>query len=102
MTHFEYSQNNSGGKWATGMPQVLVVEAATVEEADAIAISKGVYFDGVEKGLDCGCCGDRWYKGVELSFPMDWSKDLILNDVHEYASNLEEKYAKSVLVVDNS
>jgi hypothetical protein len=22
----------------------------------------GVYFDGVSKGMDCDCCGDRWYE----------------------------------------
>ena len=25
----------------------------------------GLYFDGVEQGMDCSCCGDRWYRAWE-------------------------------------
>ena len=28
--------------------------------ADKEVTPKEVYFDGVEKGVDCSCCGDRW------------------------------------------
>ena len=29
---------------------------------DKFTIPTMVYFDGVEKGIDCECCGDRWNK----------------------------------------
>jgi hypothetical protein len=46
-------------------PQHLFVEAATPEEAEALAVGAGVYFDGVEAELDCECCGDRWFRSVD-------------------------------------
>ena len=33
--------------------------------ADKGIIPNEVYFDGVEKGLDCSCCGDRWSRLAE-------------------------------------
>ena len=38
----------------------LFVYANTPEEADVVAESIGIYFDGVSAGKDCACCGDRW------------------------------------------
>jgi hypothetical protein len=47
----------------------VIIEAESADEANHIAESVGIYFDGVEKGIDCPCCGDRWYsaynEGVE-------------------------------------
>ena len=40
----------------------LFVYADTPEEADVVAESIGIYFDGVSAGKDCACCGDRWYR----------------------------------------
>ena len=61
---YVFQQNNSGGSWdideLTGIGKIVIVEAdnedLAVEEAEKI----GLYFDGVRKGIDCGCCGDRW------------------------------------------
>ena len=69
---YAYTQMNPGG-FFIDMPQVmpwegwtrdgtLYVYAETPEEADNIAESVGVYFDGVSAGTDCDCCGDRWYR----------------------------------------
>jgi len=30
--------------------------------AQYTASVRWIYFDGVEKGYDCECCGDRWYE----------------------------------------
>ena len=61
---YVFRQNNSGGSWdideLNGIGKIVIVEAdnedSAVEEAEKI----GLYFDGVKKGLDCECCGDRW------------------------------------------
>ena len=61
---YEFRQNNSGGffkELENGMFH-LIVEANSEEEANEIAQENGVYFDGCREGLDCECCGDRWYK----------------------------------------
>jgi hypothetical protein len=60
-----YIQNNSGGSFI-GI-KVIIIEADSLEEADSIAESHGVYFDGVEEGKDCDCCGDRWYRAYSMS-----------------------------------
>jgi|DEB0MinimDraft_10_1074344.scaffolds.fasta_scaffold11020_3 hypothetical protein len=59
---YEFYQNNSGGYFDTSMPRFLWVEASSAEESCAIAEEHGVYFDGADKGIDCECCGDRWYR----------------------------------------
>ena len=55
---YSYHQNNSGG-WFT-LPAIdVIIEADSAEEADRIAESKGLYFDGAG---DCDCCGNRWHE----------------------------------------
>ena len=66
---YEFYQNNSGGYFDTSMPLCLWVEASSAEEACAIAEEHGVYFDGVDKGIDCECCGDRWYSPLSFQHP---------------------------------
>jgi hypothetical protein len=71
---YQFRQNNSGG-FLIG-ERNLIVEAETPEEANEIAEQQdGIYFDGVEKGEDCECCGDRWYRineGYGREFPHLW------------------------------
>jgi len=68
---YRYHQNNSGG-FVVDMPTLTASEgyvegfdvyiyALSKEAANRIAQDKGLYFDGVEKGIDCECCGDRWH-----------------------------------------
>ncbi|MCA0117412.1 hypothetical protein [Bacillus sp. RSS_NA_20] len=68
MTFYEYTQNNSGGHFEVNdkVCHRLFIEAENLAEADSIAESLGVYFNGVTDGVDCGCCGDRWYSGDEI------------------------------------
>lgn len=63
---FQLDQNNSGGKFITDdkVCPVLVVEAETEEQALQIASELGCYWDGVDAGVDCQCCGDRWYQST--------------------------------------
>ena len=96
MKKYIYTQNNSGGvydypEW-TGpegiggvftqyledhhkhdAPVDVWVMAETCEEADELVQKyAGVYFDGVEDGPDCECCGDRWWRADDLfSYPID-------------------------------
>lgn len=62
---FDYRQNNSGGSFIVdeerGISVNVIIEASNAKDADEIARSKGIYFNGVSDGFDCECCGDRWY-----------------------------------------
>lgn len=98
---YEFTQNNSGGSFHTDdqICHRLLIEAEDVNEATGKALELGVYFDGVESGVDCGCCGDRWHEpwgDDPLVFPKDmggWRKDkVILNDIVEYAQFLADEY----------
>lgn len=58
MKWFSFSQNNSGGSFDG--PREVMVEASSASQANNIAESYGVYFEGCNDGIDCPCCGDRW------------------------------------------
>lgn len=57
---FTFIQNNSGGYFVG--EQFVIIEADYAQEANDIALLHGIYFDGVDNGIDCVCCGDRWDK----------------------------------------
>lgn len=63
--YFTYGQNNSGGGFtynpAHGIGQFVIIEAINANHANQRAREIGLYFDGSESGMDCSCCGDRWY-----------------------------------------
>lgn len=65
MAFYEFDQNNSGGGFIEdpqkGISIKVWFEADTVEQAADKAQDIGIYFDGVQDGYDCACCGDRWY-----------------------------------------
>ena len=58
---YEFDQNNSGGSFRLPA-HVVWIQAGSSEEAARLAEAEGLYFDGCESGLDCPCCGDRWYQ----------------------------------------
>lgn len=64
MPFFEFSQNNSGGSFdyddKSGIGETVIIEASDVDDACDRAERIGIYFNGVESGADCDCCGDRW------------------------------------------
>lgn len=64
-----YYQNNSGGSFVVNdrLAPYVIIEANSYDESTSIAERIGIYFDGVSKGIDCDCCGDRWYRTPEIS-----------------------------------
>lgn len=64
---YTFMQNNSGGHFTIndGVAEVVIIEAYDVKDANRRAERIGVYFDGVENGHDCECCGDRWHMQYE-------------------------------------
>jgi hypothetical protein len=66
---YTIDQNNSGGRFAidyeAGITCYVIVEADNAIEANERAEQIGIYFEGVEDGYDCECCGDRWYTAHE-------------------------------------
>ena len=59
MKFYTYNQNNSGGAF-TDPAKYVIIEADSPEEADERAEEHDLYFNGVDAGIDCKCCGDRW------------------------------------------
>jgi len=61
---FEFSQNNSGGIFDVddNVAHYVIIEAYSPRQANSKAEEIGIYFDGCAKGMDCGCCGDRWHE----------------------------------------
>src|SRR6478735_5337089 len=61
---YAFNQNNSGGGFdfdaECGISHWVIVEAHSAEQANSIAESIGIYFNGCDDGSDCPCCGDRW------------------------------------------
>ena len=59
---YEFRQNNSGGYFDVdeNLCHRLYIEADTQSEAISKAEELGCYWDGVDNGIDCPCCGDRW------------------------------------------
>jgi hypothetical protein len=60
---YTFRQNNSGGSFVIDDAVTInvIIEAANETQANAIAERVGIYFNGVDNGDDCDCCGDRWY-----------------------------------------
>lgn len=63
---YTFFQNSTHG-YFKGPAMIVIVEAENWFDANRTAEGFcGVYFDGIEKGVDCDCCGDRWSrKGPE-------------------------------------
>ena len=80
---YHFNQNNSGGIFdhddAAGIGANVWVEARTRDEASIRAQNIGLYFDGVRDGMDCDCCGDRWYmpSDHDASDSPEWYGDVV-------------------------
>ena len=88
---YTYHQNNSGGSYEVNsdVAWYVIIEAPDAETADALAQTKGVYFDGCESGRDCDCCGDRWYcaTGAGSLEPLVYGRQLSeVNSKFSYAN----------------
>lgn len=97
MPFFEFKQNNTGGSFEVNemVCNRVVIEAENAEEANRIAMDMGIYFDGVAGGLDCGCCGDRWYPQDKEeegnTYPMEYGRKTFKTPEEHYQS-LANKY----------
>jgi hypothetical protein len=81
---YTYDQNNSGGSFnfnaESGVSHYVIIEADSDEQANDRAESIGLYFNGVEDGLDCECCGSRWYSPQEAtSIPSNYGEPINLD-----------------------
>lgn len=82
---YKFSQNNSGGSFdindEKGIGPIVIIEALNVDDANNRAERIGIYFNGIENGLDCSCCGSRWSEvwdddgtdGCEINFKYDFN-----------------------------
>lgn len=93
---YGYNQNNSGGNFEVdeNVCHRLYIEADNADDAYFIAQSKGVYFDGVQGGRDCPCCGDRWYS-QDRPITLDYG-----TFPEDKALKLAEKYGAQCRVSD--
>lgn len=59
---YTFTQNNSGGYFDNddNVCELVIIEAKSVEQVNNKALDVGIYFNGVDTGEDCSCCGDRW------------------------------------------
>ena len=85
---FNFNQNNSGGSFITNdsVCHRVFIEATDEGEATDKALSLGVYFNGVDEGEDCECCGGRWYE------PYDPVELLPEHTIEQYAQLLADKW----------
>ena len=72
MSFFTFCQNNSGGSFDADHGLFVVIEADNADHANQRAVEEeGLYFDGVQSGADCSCCGDRWYRAWDSNAATD-------------------------------
>lgn len=100
---FEFTQNNSGGSFDVDdkVCHRLFIETKSFNDAVEKAEELGCYWDGVNKGIDCPCCGDRWYKYDDKPINLElyktegytsWDGTLYFNNIEEYAQYLADNY----------
>jgi hypothetical protein len=75
MAFYTFDQNNTHGYFIKDeyLSEYVIIEANSADEANEKAVALGIYFDGIEKGVDCECCGDRWcatYEEAACEAPM--------------------------------
>lgn len=99
---FTYAQNNSYGAFDVddNVKHYVIIEANSAKEADKKAESIGLYFDGVEKGRDCPCCGDRWSKADDPDFGINGTEkpEIWGQSVSEYIKENGAFWKKEAIV----
>lgn len=96
---YEFTQNNSGGHFTVDdkVCHRVFIQSTDLDSACTFAESLGIYFNGVDDGHDCECCGDRWYKPYgTVNFPLEYTKKLTFNDIEEYAQYLANEYGWTI------
>jgi hypothetical protein len=92
--YYEFRQNNSGGHFeeSEDVGITVIIEACCFAEAKEKAEEIGIYFDGVQKGMDCPCCGDRWSEWQDI-VKLPTEESLFVKDADEKG----KVYARLVL-----
>lgn len=66
---WHFNQNNSGGIFDfdefSGITVNVIIEADSFNQANSRAEEIGLYFNGCDTGVDCPCCGNRWYPAYD-------------------------------------
>lgn len=90
---YEFSQNNSGGRFTEDdfLCHKVVIEASDKNEAIDKAKDMGVYFNGVDDGIDCPCCGDRWSEPDEVTFPKTYN-EIVYKTPKKYYQMIADAY----------
>ena len=97
MKFFEFCQNNTGGSFDVdeNLTHRVLIEAEDYDEAIRFAEGLGMYWNGVENGMDCPCCGDRWYKPSDgKEFPFKYGR-MSLNEANSIAESCGVEVVKS-------
>ncbi len=93
---FSFCQNNSGGRFTCNdkLCHNIIIEAHNYDEARLKALGLGVYFDGCSLGIDCSCCGDRWYDYEDIIDVDKMSKyyKQKFNNIEQYAQRMANEY----------
>ena len=105
MAFYQFDQNNSGGGFdiddARGIGPIVWIEATDLVCAISISLGLGIYFDGVSKGMDCRCCGDRWsepWPGDEKVTPeidkydFDWHDTVYVHHLNGEIQRVHKAY----------
>jgi hypothetical protein len=103
---YTYSQNNSGGTFDINdlLSYFVIIEADSEREANEKAENIGIYFNGCSLGLDCSCCGDRWYYPDKYEKPTIYGDDVstgVYNNhrsLYQYSSPIAYIHYKNGLV----
>lgn len=94
-----FKQNNSGGSFDEDekVAPYVIIQAYNAEQANALSSMYGIYFNGVEKNMDCDCCGDRWYEVDEDEEIVDDKYFLALDDttIIHYLNGTVKKFFAS-------
>lgn len=95
---FEWSQNSPGGSFDVDnkITHIIIIQSKTYEDAEKKAFELGVYYNGSSEGIDCSCCGDRWYEGQEIELPerMGYfmTKEILIKNIHQYCNFIVDNY----------
>lgn len=99
-----FYQNNSGAKYIVDnkVCKAIVIEADSSNDATDIAETIGCYWDGVSKGIDCPCCGDRWEcVPEEIDIDKEHGDEIVVqvplfkyNSVEQATDNWNKRYRR--------
>lgn len=92
-----FVQNNSFGTYDIDAEAGIGVNVAFEANSELEAIERAknvIYFDGVSKGIDCECCGDRWStyvwrKGETIEEIVELKHDSLFEDSTMYIHMLD-------------